>query len=139
MLCIKWEKIYLRKTNETILIDDLYHNDKIWDLDTEDWKNKDKDRIADYIVSNAHDGSIVLLHDLYETSVDGALLAMERLEKEGYAFVTIDEMIKIKDIQLDINKNYYIYDSDNNKFARDSVEGDKFSYSFENIDLIQQF
>lgn len=79
----------------------------LWNLDTEDWKNKDKDRIADYIVSNAHDGSIVLLHDLYETSVDGALLAMERLEKEGYAFVTIDEMIKIKDIQLDINKNYY--------------------------------
>ena len=32
-----------------------------------------------------------------------------------------------------------IQDSDNNKFARDSVEGDKFSYSFENIDLIQQF
>lgn len=79
----------------------------LWDLDTEDWKNKDKDRIADYIVRNAHDGAIVLLHDLYETSVDGALLAMERLEKEGYAFVTIDEMIKIKDIQLDINKNYY--------------------------------
>lgn len=79
----------------------------LWDLDTEDWKNKDKDRIADYIVSNAHDGAIVLLHDLYETSIDGALLAMERLEKEGYAFVTIDEMIKIKDIQLDINKNYY--------------------------------
>ena len=25
-----------RKTNETILIDDLYHKDKIWDLDTED-------------------------------------------------------------------------------------------------------
>ena len=79
----------------------------LWDLDTEDWKYKDKDRIADYIVSNAHDGAIVLLHDLYETSVDGALLAMERLEKGGYAFVTIDEMIKIKDIQLDINKNYY--------------------------------
>ena len=79
----------------------------LWDLDTEDWKYKDKNRIADYIVSNAHDGAIVLLHDLYETSVDGALLAMERLEKEGYAFVTIDEMIKIKDIQLDINKNYY--------------------------------
>lgn len=79
----------------------------LWDLDTEDWKYKDKNRIADYIVSNAHDGAIVLLHDLYETSVDGALLAMERLEKEGYAFVTIDEIIKIKNIQLDINKSYY--------------------------------
>ena len=25
-----------RKTNETILLDDLYHEDKIWDLDTQD-------------------------------------------------------------------------------------------------------
>ena len=104
------ETIYLRPPYGNINSDiknisNMYTT--LWDLDTEDWKNKDKDRIADYIVSNAHDGSIVLLHDLYETSVDGALLAMERLEKEGYAFVTIDEMIKIKDIQLDINKNYY--------------------------------
>ena len=79
----------------------------LWDLDTEDWKYKDKDRIADYIVSNAHDGAIVLLHDLYETSVDGALLAMEKLEKEGYAFVTIDELAKLKNIELKKEKSYY--------------------------------
>ena len=79
----------------------------LWDLDTEDWKYKDPERIANYIVENAHDGAIVLLHDLYETSVDGALLAMERLEKEGYAFVTIEEMAIIKNIDLEKDKNYY--------------------------------
>ena len=79
----------------------------LWDLDTEDWKYKDPERIANYIVENAHDGAIVLLHDLYETSVDGALLAMERLEKEGYAFVTIEEMAIIKNIDLEKDKNHY--------------------------------
>ena len=58
-------------------------------------------------VENAHDGAIVLLHDLYETSVDGALLAMERLQSEGYAFVTIEEMAMLKNVQLDKTKNYY--------------------------------
>ena len=68
----------------------------LWDLDTEDWKYKDANRIANYIVENAHDGAIVLLHDLYETSVDGALLAMEKLQNEGYAFVTVEEMANLK-------------------------------------------
>ncbi|MDE6142061.1 MAG: polysaccharide deacetylase family protein, partial [Bacilli bacterium] len=79
----------------------------LWDLDTEDWKYKDKDRISNYIVSNAHDGAIVLLHDLYETSVDGALDAMERLKGDGYAFVTIEEMALLKNIKLDKLKSYH--------------------------------
>lgn len=81
----------------------------LWDLDTEDWKYKDKMRISNYIVENAHDGAIVLLHDLYETSVDGALDAMERLKKQGYAFVTIEEMALIKNIDLDREKSYHSF------------------------------
>ena len=79
----------------------------LWDLDTEDWKYKDKNKIAKYIIDNAHDGGIILLHDLYETSVDGALLAMEKLQKEGYAFVTIEEMATLKNVHLDKSKSYF--------------------------------
>lgn len=79
----------------------------LWDLDTEDWKYKDRTRISNYIVSHAHDGAIVLLHDLYESSVDGALDAMSVLKDEGYAFVTIEEMALIKNIELDYTSNYY--------------------------------
>lgn len=79
----------------------------LWDLDTEDWKYKDKNKIAKYIIDNAHDGGIILLHDLYETSIDGALLAMEELSKNGYAFVTIEEMATLKGITLNRASNYF--------------------------------
>ena len=79
----------------------------LWDLDTEDWKYKDKNKIAKYIIDNAHDGGIILLHDLYETSIDGALLAMEELSKNGYAFVTIEEMATLKGITLNKASNYF--------------------------------
>lgn len=78
----------------------------LWDIDTEDWKYKDAEKIKDNIVSHAHDGAIILLHDIYMTSVEGALLAMEEL-KDEYAFVTIDEMIELKGVTLDKNKSYF--------------------------------
>lgn len=77
----------------------------LWSIDTLDWKYRDENRIAKEIIENAEDGSIILLHDLYETSVDGALIAMEYL-KDEYAFVTIEEMSLIKQIELESTKTY---------------------------------
>lgn len=79
----------------------------LWDLDTEDWKDKNAERITQYILDNVHDGAIILLHDLYETSIDGTLKAMEILEQEDYAFVTIDEMVELKQIEMTKEKSYY--------------------------------
>ncbi|MDE6285171.1 MAG: polysaccharide deacetylase family protein [Bacilli bacterium] len=78
----------------------------LWNIDTEDWKKKNAEKIADHIVSHAHDGAIILLHDIYSYSVDGALLAMEAL-KDEYAFVTIDEMLQLKGKTLEPLKSYY--------------------------------
>ncbi len=80
----------------------------LWDIDTEDWRYKDAEKIKDNIVKHAHDGAIILLHDIYGTSIDGALLAMEEL-KDEYAFVSLDEMIKLKGITLDKNKSYFSF------------------------------
>ncbi|MCM1052927.1 MAG: polysaccharide deacetylase family protein [Ruminococcus sp.] len=79
----------------------------LWDVDTEDWKYKNAEKVANNIIGHAHDGAIILLHDLYETSVDGALLAMERLTKEGYAFVTIEEMAELKNTTFDKTTSYF--------------------------------
>ncbi len=81
----------------------------LWNLDTEDWKSKDADKIVEYILNNVHDGAIILLHDIYDTSIDATLRAMEILEQEGYAFVTIDEMSQIKNVELDKNINYHYF------------------------------
>ena len=80
-----------------------------WDIDTEDWKLKDRNLIKDKILESAHDGAIVLLHDIYTESVEGALMAMRELERDGYAFVTIEEMVKLKGVTLDYDTTYYYF------------------------------
>ena len=81
----------------------------LWDLDTEDCKSKDADKIAEYIVNNVHDGAIILLHDIYDPSIDGTLKAMEILEQQGYGFVTIDEMAQLKNVELDKDISYHYF------------------------------
>ncbi len=65
----------------------------LWSLDTVDWKNKDSQKVKNTIVSQAKDGDIILLHDIHKTSVEGALLAIDVLQNEGYVFVTVDELL----------------------------------------------
>ena len=76
----------------------------LWNVDSEDWKSKNVDMIYDEIMASTDDGDIVLLHDLYETSVDGALKSIDELLKQGYEFVTISELLQIKG---DTKDTYY--------------------------------
>ena len=41
-----------------------------WSLDTLDWKTKNTEQIKNEILKNAKDGEIVLMHDLYPTTVE---------------------------------------------------------------------
>ena len=41
----------------------------LWTVDSLDWKIKNKDKIIQKVVKNAKDGSIVLMHDFYETTL----------------------------------------------------------------------
>lgn len=78
----------------------------LWNLDTLDWKYRDADSVRDHIVEQAKDGSIVLEHDLYETTVDGVLQAIDILQEQGYAFVTVSELAEIKGVTLEAGKVY---------------------------------
>ena len=79
----------------------------LWNIDPLDWKYKDKNRVVQEIIEHAHDGAIILVHDIYKSSIEGALLAMEELQKQGYAFVTINEMAQLRGIELDTTTSYF--------------------------------
>ncbi|KIR02777.1 hypothetical protein P261_01592 [Lachnospiraceae bacterium TWA4] len=64
----------------------------LWTIDPLDWKVLDKDQVVRHVVSNAKDGSIILLHDIYKTSVEAALEIVDELTKKGYKFATIEEL-----------------------------------------------
>ena len=44
----------------------------------------------EYVVQ---DGDIILLHDLYSSSVDAAVQIVDALQGKGYCFVTVDELL----------------------------------------------
>ena len=64
-----------------------------WDIDTLDWKSQNVDAILKAAGEEPEDGSIILMHDEYQTSVEAALLLVDRLKEKGYEFVTVDELI----------------------------------------------
>ena len=65
----------------------------LWNLDPLDWKLQDRDAIVRHVVAHAENGSVILLHDIYSTSVEAALEIVDTLSQKGYEFVTIDELL----------------------------------------------
>lgn len=65
----------------------------LWSLDTLDWKTRNAEEVRKEMVSKCWDGDIILLHDIYSTSVDGALMAIDELQQQGYIFVTVNELL----------------------------------------------
>lgn len=65
----------------------------LWSVDPEDWKDGNSKRIADHIVEHVRSGDIVLLHDIYPSSVEAALETVDRLQKEGWQFLTVEQLI----------------------------------------------
>ena len=76
----------------------------LWSVDTRDWTGMGAEDIADYIVKTAGEGDIILLHDIFENSVAGALMAIDTMMENGYTFVTVDEMFENKGISLEPGK-----------------------------------
>lgn len=61
--------------------------------DTLDWKTQNTKKIVRHIVKHVEPGDIILLHDVFPTSVEAALEAIDVLTKQGYTFVTADELL----------------------------------------------
>lgn len=63
-----------------------------WSVDPEDWKDKKISRIVDAVLKDTKDGSIVLLHDIFPTSVEAALQCADALLDRGCCLVTVEEL-----------------------------------------------
>ena len=77
---------YLKNENLPIIL---------WSIDPCDWNRTDTEAVAQHVISKVEDGSIILMHDLSETSVDAAILIMDELLEQGYRFCTVSELSKI--------------------------------------------
>lgn len=65
----------------------------LWDIDPLDWKTDNVDQVVSRVEKDVEDGDIILLHDNYASSVKAALRIVDDLSKQGYRFVTADELL----------------------------------------------
>lgn len=73
----------------------------MWSLDTEDWRYLDVQHDVDAVMNgDLTDGSIILMHDIHETSVQAALQMIPQLTEKGYKLMTVSELAKAKGVEL---------------------------------------
>ena len=65
----------------------------LWNVDPLDWCTPDAGLVMSRVLQQVEDGDIILLHDYYDTSVTAALMIVDEMKKQGYEFVTVEEIL----------------------------------------------
>ena len=78
----------------------------IWSVDPEDWKDRDKERIVRYVLDRVRDEDIILMHDMFEASVDAALEICDTLLERGYCFVTVEQLMDLRGVEPVAGRRY---------------------------------
>lgn len=81
----------LSQSGETLLSVPLVK----WSVDPRDWESRNKEKIVSAVMADIRPGSIILLHDIYQPSVEAALEIVDRLQAKGYWFVTVEELLRL--------------------------------------------
>ena len=78
----------------------------IWSIDPFDWRDRNEDIVYNRIMDMAYDGGVILLHDLYTTSIAAGLRAIDSLREQGYEFVTVSELFRRRGIYMQNGVTY---------------------------------
>lgn len=70
-----------------------------WNVDSEDWKSRDRDTIVKQVMSDAGDGKIVLMHDIHTFTAEAVELLLPKLIAAGYQLVTVEELFYYKGVE----------------------------------------
>lgn len=72
----------------------------MWNIDTLDWKTRDKNKTIEAVLNDVEDGDIVLMHDIHTETIDAAIELIPRLEDAGFQMVTVSELAAAKGEKL---------------------------------------
>ena len=77
-----------------------------WSVDPRDWATHDAQAVETFVVESVKDGDVILLHDMCDCSVDAALAIIDKLQEQGFCFVTASELARIKGVAPKPGKVY---------------------------------
>lgn len=64
----------------------------LWSVDTLDWEHHDPGILIEHIEKDVRSGSVILMHDIHESTADGLEAVLTYLQSQNYKFVTVSEL-----------------------------------------------
>ena len=65
----------------------------IWSVDTNDWRDREVDVVAERALDGGADGAIILLHDIHDSTIDASRIIIRELDERGYTMVTVSQLL----------------------------------------------
>ena len=68
----------------------------LWSVDPRDWQSRNAEAVYQAVIRSVGDGDIVLMHDIYPTTVQAVERIIPELKAQGYRLVTVEELIQAR-------------------------------------------
>ena len=73
----------------------------MWGVDTRDWETREANSVYQKAINGGiKDGSIILCHDLYESTYQGMTKLIPYLVEQGYQLVTVSDLLQYKGLPI---------------------------------------
>lgn len=79
----------------------------LWSVDPRDWRYRDAVTVREHVLNHVNDGSVVLLHDIWQSSVDATIMIIDILLERGYTLVTVEELFERNAMVLEAGEVYH--------------------------------
>lgn len=80
-------KEYIKEINTPLVL---------WSVDSLDWQSRDANEVNKKVKEEIVSGSIILLHDIHPSTAEALPELLESLEREGYQFITVSQLLSLQ-------------------------------------------
>lgn len=79
----------------------------MWSVDSLDWDLQDTQKVIDRVIAQTEANDIILMHDIYPTTIEACRTLFPYYLNQGYQLVTVRELAASKGIVLEDGNAYY--------------------------------
>ena len=79
----------------------------LWNVDPRDGEAYNAQEVVDNVMEDIKDGAIILLHDVYQNTVDALEILLPALLEEGYQVTNVSQMFACRGEPIESNHKYY--------------------------------
>lgn len=77
-----------------------------WSVDPRDWATRCAAEIQQSVLTHVRDGDVILMHDMYDSSIEAALALVDQLQAQDYRFVTVSQLARLRRCPLEAGSLY---------------------------------